>query len=174
VRRLAIAAVIAALSACGARPTTKLPPAAAPAHSPSSGTRVAAADVGGTVPSAPPLSFAAEQAAAAYATAALSYSFDAGPSAWVDAVSAICTPSWLAHLRSERSVPPDWAGVVTRREVAVASVLAVHASASAGAVQRAVVALAINVDGEARSRRTAVVEVELVSLDGRWLVASDG
>lgn len=112
----------------------------------------------------------AVEVAGRYATAASSYRDGAGPDAWVEAVAALCTPAWLARLRAEPATPAGWDGAVERAEVATSEVVAVHPSRSRVGGQRAVVVVRITLSGPAPAQRVAVVEVELVRHDGRWLV----
>ena len=170
-RLVAGALVVLVLPGCGPGRAREATNAAVRRGVPTSATTgmVSATSVPATF-ALPVLSAEAADVAARYAAAQSSYRYDLGPHAWVDAVAALCTPAWLERLRSEPVWPADWDGVVKRGEVASAAVVSVHASRSRAGGQRAVVVVRVRIDGQVRTARVEVVEVELVRHGGHWLV----
>ena len=162
---------VAALVLGAACATPSSPPR--PPTAPSPPTPPAASLPATTRPTLAPLPAQAEAVARGYARAALSYRYDQGPGAWVQAVAAVSTPAWAARLGAESDAGGGWwAGVVGRREVAEATVVAVHPAHGLGPGRQAVVVARVVVGGAEPGERIAVVSLDLLPTDAGWRVAA--
>lgn len=155
-RLVAAAAVAVVLAGCG--PHQRSPAATAVRRAPASSVP----DTVGSphpVEDAPILDAEAADVAARYA---LAVSDASGPDGWVDDAAPLCTPQWLAQLRATGTPPIAARGAV---------VVAVYPSRPRAGGQRAVVVVVS--DAGASGERTQVLEVELVQVEGHWLVGGD-